>query len=231
MDGSRLDITCSASSRAGKTTLARLLADFAILNDPAAPPRLFDTAVPEGELERRYPTDCELLDMHNTQAQLRMLDPLVDPVSGPRHHVIDLANPARLRLLSIAETTGFDAAAADCGTRIVIWHMMEPDLSSLRSFQHFRSAFPKARLVAVRGPAMHEAARLEWSSIDIDMVPADAQLTVPWFTRGTANTIAAEDFSFAGFVAGGGQGVHPVIRDELMSALVAFRDAVAQAIA
>ncbi len=224
MDGSRLDIVCSAGSRAGKTTFARFLADFSLLADSAEPPRLFDTAVPDGDLERRYPTDCELLDIRKTQAQLRMLDPLVDPTITQRHHIIDLADGARDRFVSIAETTAFDAEAADWGTRIFIWHLMEPDAASLRSLQRFRAVFPSAHLIAVRGPAMQEAARLAWSRIDLEDVPVQTQVNVPFFTRGTANTIHDAGFSFADFISDSGRAVHPVIRDELMGALSALRD-------
>ena len=79
-------ITASDQHRNGKTLLARLLADYLMLD--GHDPFMIDTDAPDGPLRSYFPGRTALADFSQMQGQMKLFDTIM--ASPGRDYVVDL---------------------------------------------------------------------------------------------------------------------------------------------
>ena len=111
----------------GKTTTSRALLDFLARKNVLA--RAFDSENPRGTLNRFYPSNSEIIDLHNVRHQMKILDTMnsaevkvsiVDLKAGNLSSALDLFD--RIGVLEAARNGEFDLA---------LFHVVGPSIASL----------------------------------------------------------------------------------------------------
>ena len=122
-------ITASDQHRNGKTLLARLLADYLLLD--GRDPFMIDTDAPDGPLRSFFPGRTALADFEKMQGRMKLFDTIL--ASPGRDYVVDL--PAR-------HTDDFFKAAAELhafeemkrlGFRVIVFYIVDRTAASLRT--------------------------------------------------------------------------------------------------
>lgn len=182
-----LFITCSDQHRNGKTFLARLLVDYAMLD--GRDPFVIDTDAPDGPLRTYFPGRTALADFSIINGQMKLFDTIV---SAPgRDYVIDL--PVRHMesfFKAVAELDFFEEAHR-AGFRIIVFYIVDRSASSLKAARAVQE-FPGIDLfVAV----VNEFVGSSW--------PRDeGALILPELPRNLAIAISDKRISLRNFVLG-----------------------------
>lgn len=243
----RLDIVASSATRIGKTLFARILGDLALLRGGDLTFRMFDTAVPDGDIITWFPLTGQIVDPFRTMDQLRMLDPLLDMPSAPArqpwedpdvwqakadktvqppgvHHIIDLAQSATARFVDTLADTGFCAEAAAKGVSVTLWFMLDQRASAFKALSAVRTKLADARIVVVHQPFRRDLIVPEYSAEEMVALNCDAHIEVPILKPATLTHILNRDFSFRRFMETGGREEHFLVRDDLLIMMTRLYD-------
>lgn len=180
-------ITASDQHRNGKTLLARLLADYLLLD--GRDPFMIDTDAPDGPLRNFFPGRTALADFAIMPGQMKLFDTII--ASPGRDYVIDL--PAR-------HTDGFFQAVTELnffeelkklGFRIIVFYIVDRQPASLRAAKIIQK-FPNIDLFV---PVENQHVGSFWPKSEGDLV-------IPALPQALAIAIADRRFSLRGFVLG-----------------------------
>jgi hypothetical protein len=180
-------ITASDQHRNGKTLLARLLADYLLLD--GRDPFMIDTDAPDGPLRTFFPGRTVLADFAVMQGQMKLFDTIV--ASPGRDYVVDL--PAR-------HTDGFFKAVSElnffeevhkAGFRIIVFYVVDRSVASLKAARAVQK-FPGIDLFV---PVENQHVGTLWPKSEGDLV-------LPALPQALAIAISDKRFSLRSFVLG-----------------------------
>ena len=136
-------IVASMRARSGKTLLARLLAENAILGGMR--PALFDTDPIEVPLLARFPEDSIAFDLERVTDQMALFDALAAPSETTR--VVDLSHHSFKKFFDVLLDSEFLVEARANGVEPVIFYIPGTDQDSFKVGRELR---PNDRLGVVR---------------------------------------------------------------------------------
>lgn len=180
-------ITASDQHRNGKTFLARLLADFLMLD--GRDPFMIDTDAPDGPLRTYFPGRTALADFSVMQGQMKLFDTII--ASPGRDYVVDL--PARHMegfFKATAELNFFQELHAE-GFKIIVFFVVDRSSASLKSARMIQE-FPG---IDVFVPVRNEFVGSNWPQ-------SESGLVIPALPQALAFAISERRFSLRAFVLG-----------------------------
>lgn len=180
-------ITASDQHRNGKTLLARLLADYLMLD--GFDPFMIDTDAPEGPLRSYFPGRTALADFSQTQGQMKLFDTIL--ASPGRDYVVDL--PARHLdgFFKAVYELNFFGEARKAGFRIMVFYIVDRSPASLKAARLLQE-FPGVDLFV---PVHNEFVGTSWPDNERGLV-------LPALPQPIAFAITQKRFSFRAFVLG-----------------------------
>jgi hypothetical protein len=185
-------ITASDQSRNGKTLLARLLADYLMLD--GADPFLFDTDAPDGPLRNFFPGRTAMVDFAAIRGQMKLFDTIL--AAPGRDYIIDLPARHLESFLGTERDLKFFSECKKQGFRIFFFFVVDDRMISVRAAREAKENTGIDLFVPVRN--MH--VRSAW--------PEDGgALTMPFLAAPIASAINNRRFSFRSFVQGDFQGL------------------------
>jgi len=175
----------------GKTMVSRALLDF--LKAQGIENRAFDTEAPQGVLHRFFPDRAEIVDLIDSDGQMRVFDTLGSAVT-----VIDIrAGLLSPTLKTLAEIGFIDPAKC----RIVVLHILGNSQASVDEVQAITAAIASARYVAV---ANHiNATKFDFPHHAINIPALDVR---------ACESVDAAGLSFAAYMNGAAS---PVLRGKV----------------
>jgi hypothetical protein len=159
-------IVASLHGRSGKTLLARLLADYAILQDD--PPIIFDTDATEQKLSACFPTRSIVVDLDKVTDQMSLFDTLTVPSSSPR--VIDLTHRSFGKFFKLMQEIGFVAEAKAHGNEVVIFYIHDHEADSFAEGRRLREQFKDCHFVVTQNSYFGQPDRQIQRSDDYKML-------------------------------------------------------------
>lgn len=185
-------IVASDTHRNGKTTLARLLADYLLLD--ARDPFLIDTDAPDGPLRNFFPGRTALADFSITRGQMKLFDTIL---AGPgRDYVVDLPERHTESFFAKESVIGFFREAREAGFRVFVFYVVDNTYTSLNAARKLKEHPGIDLFVPVRN-------LLVGSTWETD----EASLTLPAMSPQLAQAVLNRRFSFRNFVQGDLQGL------------------------
>ncbi len=185
-------IVASDQSRNGKTLLARLLADYLLLD--GKDPFLIDTDAPEGPLRHFFPGRTALADFEKIQGRMKAFDTIL--AAPGRDYVVDLPQRHMLEFFIAVRELDFFAAAKAAGFRVIVFFIVDRATSSLRAARDVYGEKGIDLFVAVKNEYVGSA----WP-------PGEGALVIPILPRDVALAISERRFSLRNFVLGDDQGL------------------------
>lgn len=176
MPKSYTNIVASLHGRSGKTTLCRLLSDYAILEDN--PPIIFDTDVVEPRLSECFPTRSISVDLDKVTDQMSLFDTLTAPNSSPR--VVDLTHRSFGKFFKLMQEIGFVAEAKARENEVVIFYIHDHETESFAEGRRLREQFKDCHFVLVQNSYLGQPDRQVQRSDDYRMLKMhDLHLFMP----------------------------------------------------
>ncbi len=185
-------IIASDQSRNGKTLLARLMADYLLLD--GKDPFLIDTDAPEGPLRAFFPGRTALADFEKTQGRMKAFDTIL--AAPGRDYVVDLPQRHVLDFFATVRELDFFSAAHEAGFRVIVFFIVDRATPSLRAAKDVYEEKGIDLFVAVKNDFVGSA----WP-------PGEGALTLPLLPRDVALAISEKRFSLRNFVLGDDQGL------------------------
>lgn len=185
-------ITASDQHRNGKTLLARLLADYLMLD--GRDPFVIDTDAPEGPLRNFFPGRTALADFAVMQGQMKVFDTILG--SPGRDYVIDLPARHMEGFFKAAEELDFFEETRRAGFRVILFFVVDHSVHSLksaRSHEHIKA-------VDLFVPVINEFVGSHWPL-------REGALVIPLLPQALAFAIGERRFSLRNFVLGDPQGL------------------------
>ena len=146
-------IVASLHGRAGKTLLARILADYFILSGRR--PALFDTDAAERTLHGAFPDDAIVVDLTEVRDQMILFDTLVARSAASR--VVDVSHHAARRFFKVMQESRFAAEARARQVEPVIFHIVDRNADSYEAARLLRERFDDCALVLVENAFLGKA--------------------------------------------------------------------------
>lgn len=187
---SRVYIIASDQSRNGKTMLARILADYLLLDDQD--PLLIDTDAPLGPLRQFFPGRTALAEFEKTQGRMLAFDTVL--AQPGRDYIIDLPQRHMQDFFKTADELEFFAAAKNLGFQIIVFFIVDANPASLTSAQLVYRVSGIDRFVAVTNDFVGSSWPREEGALQIPLLRLDV-----------AQAIAAKRFYLREFVLGDDQ--------------------------
>ena len=187
-------ITASDQHRNGKTLLARLLADYLMLD--GHDPFMIDTDAPDGPLRNYFPGRTALADFSQMQGQMKLFDTIL--ASPGRDYVVDL--PVRHMenfFKAVGELNFFDEVHK-AGFRIFVFFIVDRTTTSLKVARSIQE-FPSIDLFV---PVRNEFVGSNWPK-------EESGLVIPALPQALAFAITEKRFSLRSFVLGDTQHLPP----------------------
>ena len=180
-------ITASDQHRNGKTLLARLLADYLLLD--GRDPFMIDTDAPDGPLRKFFPGRTVLADFEKMHGRMKLFDTIL--ASPGRDYVVDL--PARHTFdffKAVEELHAFEEMKR-LGFRVIVFYIVDRTAASLRTAKLFQK-FPNIDLFV---PVENQHVGSFWPKIEGDLV-------IPALPQKLAIALSDKRFSLRSFVLG-----------------------------
>lgn len=122
-------IICSDRHRNGKTTLARVLVDFLLLE--GRDPFVLDLGYPEGALRDFFPGRTALVDFAQVTGQMKVFDTIL--AAPGRDYVIDVPAQQLTRFCEAMSDLEFREAANEAGFALSVMFIVDNHEDSLKS--------------------------------------------------------------------------------------------------
>jgi hypothetical protein len=130
-------IIASLHGRTGKTLLARLFADQAILSGQH--PEIFDTDAAERKLAACFPTSAVVIDLDRVIDQMKLFDTLTAPAAVPR--VVDVTHRGFRKFFKLMQEIGYAAEAHAREIEPVIVYIPDREAESYEQGRLLRDHF------------------------------------------------------------------------------------------
>lgn len=197
-------IVGSDHNRNGKTLLARLLADYLLLD--GRDPFLIDTDAPEGPLRAFFPGRTVLADFAAIKGQMKLFDTIL--ASPGRDYIVDLPSRHVEPFFGAERDLAFFAECRKVGFRVFLFFVVDNSFTSLRSAKALQSLSGIDLFVPVR----NQFVRSTWPE-------DDAALSIPFMPAPLALAVGNKRFSFRNFVQGDVQGLPEELVPQLQNFL------------
>jgi hypothetical protein len=193
-------ITASDQHRNGKTFLARLLADYLMLD--GRDPFMIDTDAPDGPLRLYFPGRTALADFAQIHGQMKVFDTIL--ASPGRDYVIDLPARHMEGFFKACSELHFFEEAKRAGFRIILFFIVDRSLHSLKAAR----ALETTSGIDLMVPVINEYIGSQWPD-------HDGALIIPNLNKDIATAISDRRFSLRNFVLGEAQGLSEEHQHEL----------------
>jgi hypothetical protein len=121
----------------GKSVMARVVAQYLI--DHQLPFTGYDSDRSHGSFTRFYADFASPIVIDDFASIDRVVEALVEDPAG--HALVDLAAQTLRPLSAWAHASGIAEVLADCGSRLVCWHVMDDSMDSLATLDSLFAAF------------------------------------------------------------------------------------------
>ena len=135
------------------------------------------------------------------------------------NYVIDLQSSLLNRFFAIFRDIGFDQGAAEAGTGISVFFIVDRSMSSILAAEKLRPKIGESTFVLVHNEAIGTLLHLPSAASEYSEIEKDRDLVLPKFSDAARDYIEDVRFSFADFIAGGYHDTPMAIRHELWSFL------------
>ena len=199
-----IHIVASDQHRNGKTLLARLLADYLLLD--GGDPFLIDTDAPDGPLRNYFPGRTALADFAAMKGQMKLFDTI--QAAPGRDYVIDLPSRHLESFLAAVSDLHFFEECNRLAFRIFFYFVVDDSYTSLRSAKAAQALPGIDLFVPVRSGFVQST----WPE-------EDGSLAIPLLSPALATAIGNKRFSIRNFVQGDHQGLNDDMKIELQDFL------------
>ena len=158
-------IVASPRARTGKTTLARLIAEYLTLTGETR--KLFDTDVIDHKLASYFPTQAHIVDLERVPDQMKLFDSLT--AGEPTSQVIDVSHRSFAKFFTLMRDIEYVAEARQAGRYPVILFIPDAAAETYDQGLAILEGFRDAGFVLVRNLALGELPqeKLQEGSVDI----------------------------------------------------------------
>src|SRR3978361_2146804 len=188
-----LYVVCSPKRGVGKTLLARLLAEFYLID--GRPVAAFDLA-DEGPQLADYLPDCTTIaDIGDATGQMALFARILADRQATK--IIDLSHRTFKDFFTIAEKIGFFAEARRQGIEPLILFMIDPGQKSAKAYAVLRRWLMEASLLPVRNQMV--ARGIPYCAAFPNESAVPVSLEMPVLGASLRTLVDQESFSFAQF--------------------------------
>lgn len=195
-------ITASDQHRNGKTLLARLLADYLMLD--GQDPFMIDTDAPDGPLRNYFPGRTALADFAQMHGQMKLFDTIL--ASPGRDYVVDLPARHMEGFFKAASELDFFTETRKAKFRIFLFFIVDRSAASLKA-AHAHEHLAGIDLFV---PVINAHVGSNWPR-------QDGALFIPALPQALAFAISQKRFSLRSFVLGDAQDLSEDLRPALNS--------------
>src|SRR5262249_10410116 len=175
----------------GKTLVARLLAEFYVVDD--RPVAAFDLADEGPQLADYLPDITTVADISNTRGQMAFFDRLIaDDVSA---RIIDLSHRAFKNFFTVVQELKFFEEAQRRSIEPLILFIIDPDPRSAKAYAVLRHQLSHASLLPVRNQIKTAATPYRVARSNANVAPTS--LDVPLLSFPLRTLIDRQSFSFS----------------------------------
>ena len=197
-------IVASDQHRNGKTLLARLLADYLLLD--GRDPFLVDTDAPDGPLRNYFPGRTALADFATIKGQMKLFDTIL--AAPGRDYVVDLPVRHLENFLAAAADLNFFQECKNLEFRVFFFFVVDNSFTSLKAAKAVQALAGIDLFV----PVHNKLVRSTWPE-------EEGALTIPLLPAAIASAIGNKRFSIRNFVQGDVQGLDEGMTMELQNFL------------
>jgi hypothetical protein len=188
-----LYVICSPQRGVGKTLLARLLAEFYLID--GRPVAAFDLADEGPQLADYLPHSTTIADISDAPGQMALFDQIVADRQATK--IIDLSHRTFKDFFTIAEKIGFFAEARRHGIEPLILFMIDPGPKSAKAYTILRRWFAEASLLPVRNQMV--AKGIPYCAAFPNESAVSVSLEMPMLGASLKTLVDQQSFSFAQF--------------------------------
>jgi hypothetical protein len=131
------------------------------------------------------------------------------------NYVVDLQSSLLNRFFTIFSDICFDAGAAEAGTGVVVFFVVDRSISSIHAADHIRSKLTCSEFVLVRNDSIGNLLHLPSAAQEYHEIRKDRDLVLPKFSEAAREFVEQPHFSFSDFIAGHYNSAPLPIRHEL----------------
>jgi hypothetical protein len=217
----RIYVVCSPRPRVGKTLLARLLAEFFMMD--GAPVAAFDLGGEKSKLAECLPACTSLASIDDTKGQIGLFDRLVADSRASK--IVDSDHQRFVEFFAVVEKIGFFEEARRCAIEPVLLFMADPDKASAEAYAGLQQRFAGVTLV----PVLNEAvAKGKQNRSAFPFAASAVPLKIPLLSSAAKAVVDKPAFSFARFRDAPQDAAPAELRNELQSwlkrVLLEFRE-------
>ena len=189
-----LHIVCSPHGRVGKTTAARVLADYVLLS--GRPFQGFDTDPHEPEFAGRFPQQVVVTDLSTVRGCMALFDPLLVNDDVPK--IVDLWHRSMQQFFTLFEETDFLTEARRVCVEPIVFFMTDASERSVRVADELAERYPDMTMVAINNEG---AAPLGEAALDLlERYPTSRTFRFGALDPIMRQTIEPIDFSLSQFM-------------------------------
>ncbi len=185
-----ISIVASPRPRMGKTTLARLLADFHLHNGRKV--AAFDLNGDDAALTQFMPVHAAPADVTEIQGQMALFDRLI--AQDDEQKIVDLGHASFKTFFKVANEIGFAEEARRRDIAPVVLFLVSPDDPSVDAYAGLRRDFPRAAIVPVHNEGFDGPQHRDKFAA---LGPTALLMHFPALTPGLRRHIERRPFSFA----------------------------------
>jgi len=190
----------------GKTTVARLLADYLVGKN--VPTRAFDTETPRGTLKRFHGDMTEVVDIAATSDQMKILDTL--NTAQVKVSIIDARAGSFAGSLRALRDIGFLEAVREGQFTFIMFHVLGSSIASLDEIAETSPYAPDAHYFLVKNH-VNDTTFFEWDpatySSYFSKTRSAGEVTIPKLSEMAYEQVDIAGAPFSAFVANrGGDG-------------------------
>jgi hypothetical protein len=211
-------IVASARVRAGKTLLARLLAENFFLSGNR--PILLDTDTTEKRLWSFFPVETQLLDVDRVTDQMTLFETLAVGSSNPR--VVEVAHRTAKKFFEVMRDADYAKEARAADVEPVIFYIPSPDPDSFEYGRQLREQLPGCSFVVVQNPFLGEIKHLTRLSVGYRALEVvRPRVVLPALDPQFVPIVSDPSFSFREFMREPTTELPPAAREAIRNWLVA----------
>jgi len=188
-----LYVICSPRRSVGKTLLARLLAEFYLIDE--RPVAAFDLADEGPQLADFLPQCTTIADIGDSRGQMALFDQLIADRQAMK--IIDLSHRTFREFFMVAEKISFFEEARRHAIEPLILFMIDPSPKSAKAYTILRRWFAEASLLPVRN--MIVAKGIPYCAAFPNESTVSVSLEIPVLGPSLKTLIDQQSFSFAQF--------------------------------
>jgi hypothetical protein len=188
-----LYIVCSPQRGVGKTLLARLLAEFYLID--GRPLAAFDLADEGPQLADYLPGSTTLADIGDAPGQMALFDSIIADRRATK--IIDLSHRTFRDFFTIADKIGFFEEARRQGIEPLILFMIDPNPKSAKAYTILRRWCAAASLLPVRNQLV--AKGIPYCAAFPNESTVSVSLEIPLLGASLKPLVEQQSFSFARF--------------------------------